>query len=57
MFIYDTANFIFTKISAESYKRCTKSGGVGKGWGSGSAQKRYNSKFAILIAICQNNIL
>ena len=57
MFIYDNVNFIFTKISAEFYKNARNREGLARGWGSGSDQKRNNSKFAILYAICQNNIL
>ena len=53
MFIYDTVNFIFTEISAEFYKNVRNR----EAWQSGSDQKCNNSKFAILCAICQNNIL
>ena len=57
MFIYDTVNFIFTEISAEFYKNARNQEGLARGWGSGTDQKRNNSRFAVLCAICQNNIL
>ena len=57
MFIYDTVNFIFTEISAEFYKIARNREGLARGWGSGSDQKRNNTKVGILWAICQNNIL
>ena len=57
MFIYYTVNFIFIEISAEFYTNARNREGLARGWGSGSDQKRNNSKFAILCAICQNNIL
>ena len=57
MFIYDSVNFIFTEISAEFYKNAHNREGLARGCGSGSDQKRNNSKFEILCAICPNNIL
>ena len=57
MFLYDTVSFIFTEISVELYKNARNREGLARRWGSGSDQKRNNSKFAILCAICQNNIL
>ena len=45
MFIYDTVNFIFTKISAEFYKKSRDLEGLAWGWGSGLNQKRNYSKF------------
>ena len=57
MFIYDTVNFIFTEISAEFYKNARNLEGLAWGGGLGQIKNVIIQSFAILCAICQNNIL